>query len=180
VWNSPLWSLSVAKGMIQFIDIQHGPEQGVEKKKNGERILGDLDHQRNKNKSLRETLSTSFYSPSPVKEDQRLTKRFRMTLLNIVGQSLWYGMIIHIPKRSRTDLWIRSDATFQKYYIHLHHLKREFCFEKTFNERKSESTPFLYLIPEPSPSSSLFLQLSSNMLTDTLERISFWACSIRS
>jgi len=107
------------------------PRTRSRKKKNGERILGDLDHQRNKNKSLRETLSTSFYSPSPVKEDQRLTKRFRMTLLNIVGQSLWYGMIIHIPKRSRTDLWIRSDATFQKYYIHLHHLKREFCFEKT-------------------------------------------------
>lgn len=40
----------------------------AQNKENGERILGDLDHQRNK-KSLRKTLSTSFYSPSPVKED---------------------------------------------------------------------------------------------------------------
>lgn len=60
--------VTVVKGMIQRIDIQHAPEWGVEKK-NGECILGDLDHQMKKKKSLRKTLSTSFYSPSPVKED---------------------------------------------------------------------------------------------------------------
>lgn len=49
-WNSTLWSLCVVKGMIQRIDIQHAPERGVEKK-NGECILGDLDHQMNKKKS---------------------------------------------------------------------------------------------------------------------------------
>lgn len=40
--------------------------------------------------------------------------------------------------------------------------------------------PFLNLTPLISPSSSLFLQLSSNMLTDTVALISCWARRMRS
>lgn len=53
--------------MIQGIDTQHAPER-VEEKKMEKCILDNVEHQMNK-KCLRKTLSTSFYSPSPVKED---------------------------------------------------------------------------------------------------------------